>query len=250
MNQLQEFFDKNQKNAIHKWTHYFDIYDFWFNKYRNREIVILEVGVYQGGSLKMWRDYFGKDAKIFGIDINPECKQFEDENTEIFIGSQEDRNFWKEIRDRIPKIDILIDDGGHTMQQQKVTFEEMYFHVKDNGLYLCEDLHTSYWPVYGGGYRNTESFIEYSKDFIDYINAWHSKDARLQVGNFTRSTYSLHYYDSILVIEKKPVAHPKSELKGEVLISLENFPPPKQRKSLKKGTWQSFKIKIKNFLKK
>ena len=229
MNFLEDYFNKNKSNAIHKWLHYFDIYDLYFRKYRNKEVVILEIGVYQGGSLKMWRDYFGDKANIYAIDINPLCKQFETERIKIFIGSQEDRDFLKFIKNQIPKIDILIDDGGHEMQQQIVTFEEMYGHLKEDGIYLCEDLHTSYWDNYGGGYKNPHSFIEYSKNLIDYINAWHISDKNLPINNFTKSTYSLHYYDSILVIEKKEIRPPEHKITGEILIPIESFLTPQKK---------------------
>lgn len=226
MSQFQNYFENNTENAIHKWTHYFDIYDFWFKKYKNKPIVVLEIGVYQGGSLNMWRDYFGEKAKIFAIDINPLCKQFETENTKIFIGSQEDKDFLKYVKSQVPKFDILIDDGGHSMRQQIVSFEELYEHIKDDGLYLCEDLHTSYWKNYGGGYKNPNSFIEYTKNFIDSVNAWHSKDDKLKVNQLTKSTYALHYYDSVLIMEKKIMKSPTVEMKGEIIIPIENFPTP------------------------
>ena len=226
MSELRTYFEGNTGNCINKWIHYFEIYEFWFQKYKNKPLVIMEIGVFQGGSLNMWRDYFGEKAQIIGIDINPECKQFETENTKIFIGSQEDREFLKEIKRQVPKIDILIDDGGHSMKQQIISFEELFDHIKEDGLYLCEDLHTSYWKNYGGGFKKTESFIEYSKNFIDSINAWHSRDKNLKVNPFTRNTYSLHYYDSVLVIEKKIIKNPVSEMKGEIIIPIENFPTP------------------------
>ena len=226
MNTLVNYFLNNKGNAIHKWMHYFDIYDQYFNKYKNKEVSILEIGVYQGGSLNMWRDYFGKSAKIYAIDINPECKQFETEDTKIFIGSQEDPIFLNYVKSQIPKLDILIDDGGHTMRQQIVTFEELYGHVKDEGIYLIEDLHTSYWQNFGGGYKNPKSFIEYSKNFIDSINAWQSYNDDLPVNEFTKSTYALHYYDSVLVIEKKRIQSPEVIMTGNIIISLDQFPPP------------------------
>jgi len=124
----------------------------------------------------MWKDYFGDKARIFGVDINPECKKFEEKNIEIFIGSQSDRKFLKKVKENIPKIDILIDDGGHTMLQQIVTFEEIFQHIDANGVYLCEDIHTSYWLNFGGGHKRNKTFIEYSKNFIDLINAHHSEE--------------------------------------------------------------------------
>jgi hypothetical protein len=171
----------------------------------------------------MWRDYFGEKAQIIGIDINPECKQFETENTKIFIGSQEDREFLKEIKSKIPKIDILIDDGGHSMKQQIISFEELFAHIKDDGLYLCEDLHTSYWKNYGGGFNNPENFIEYSKNFIDRINAWHSREEQLIVDEFTRTTNSIHYYDSILVIQKAKRKQPQNVSIGKMVLSNDSF---------------------------
>ena len=83
MNDLEKYFESNQDNLINKWMHYFDIYDQYFSKYRDKEIVFVEIGVFQGGSLQMWKEYFGPKAKIYGIDINPECKQFEDEQVTI-----------------------------------------------------------------------------------------------------------------------------------------------------------------------
>lgn len=206
MNDLEKYFSANKKRLIHKWQHYFDIYDRHFSRYKGKNVVMLEIGIFHGGSLQMWKNYFGKGSRIYGIDINPECKKFEEKNIEIFIGSQSDRNFLREIKQKIPKVDILIDDGGHTMKQQIVTFEELYDHVKEDGVFLCEDLHTSYWPNYSGGVRRRGTFIEYSKNFIDQLNAYHSKQRSFQVNDFTKTTDSIHYYDSMVVLEKK--SHP------------------------------------------
>jgi hypothetical protein len=209
MNDLEKYFTANTGRLIHKWNHYFEIYDRHFSRFRGSDVHIVEFGVSHGGSMQMWKHYFGPQARIFGIDINPHCKQFEDEQVQIFIGDQEDRTFLKELARKIPQIDILIDDGGHTMQQQINTFEELFPCIDRNGIYLCEDLHTSYWSEFGGGYRAPGTFIEYSKNFIDYIHAWHSHQTDLlHVTDFTKSVHSLHYYNSILVIEKRPTEKP------------------------------------------
>ena len=212
MNDIKRYFDNNTGRLIHKWEHYFEIYDRHFNAYRNKEIVILEIGVFQGGSLQMWKNYFGPKAKIYGIDIDPECKKYEEENIEIIIGSQSDRNFLKKLRAQIPPIDILIDDGGHTMNQLRTSFDELYSHVKADGIYALEDLHTCYKIDYGGGYKRPGSFIEYSKNFIDDLHAWHSKS--LKINSFTKSIYSLHFYDSILIIQKRLMKEPVSLSSG------------------------------------
>lgn len=137
----------------------------------------------------------------------------------------------KYVKTQIPKLDILIDDGGHTINQQIVTFEELYDHINDDGIYLCEDLHTSYWRNYGGGFNNPNSFIEYSKKLIDSINAWHSQDPRHIVDYFKKNTYAMHYYDSALVVEKKLMSPNVAEMNGEIVIPIYNFPTPKLKQS-------------------
>ena len=190
----------------------------------------------------MWKNYFGPDARIYGVDINPHCKQLEEEQIEIFIGDQADKEFLKSLVEAIPRIDILIDDGGHTMKEQINTYEVLFPHIDKEGIYVCEDLHTSYWKKFGGGYRRSGSFIEYSKNFIDFIHAWHSKQPRrLNVSNFTRSVHSLHYYNSILVIEKKTIEKPYHLRTG-----FSRIPPVKvNRPSFSKrlGHWLRHKFK-------
>ena len=233
MNDLEKYFSENSGNLIHKWMHYFEIYDRHFSRYRGTDVHLVEFGVSHGGSLQMWADYFGPAAKIYGIDINPGCKALEEGQIEILIGDQEDRAFLKSVAERIPRIDILIDDGGHTMLQQINTFEELFARVASNGVYLCEDMHTSYWPKFGGGYRKSTSFVEYTKNFIDYLNAWHSAETRkLSVSDFTRSAHSLHFYDSVLVIEKRPTDEPYHLQKGTPRVA-EFVPPEKQKPRFK-----------------
>lgn len=142
----------------------------------------------------MWQAYFGDKVTIYGIDFDPRCKQFESEKVKIFIGSKSDRTFLKEVIKKIPMLDILIDDGRHTMEQQIVSYEELFKCVKEDGVYLIEDLHTSYWLTFGGGHKMRNTYIEYSKDFIVYLNAFHSKQQSLQADSFTTSVNSIHYY--------------------------------------------------------
>lgn len=208
MNDLEIYFKKNTGRLIYKWQHYFEIYDKHFSRFRGKEIVVLEIGVFQGGSLQMWKNYFGPGAKIYGIDIDPRCKNFEEENIKIFTGSQSDKQFLAKVKSEMPPIDILIDDGGHSMKQQIISFKELFNHIKQDGIYLCEDCHTSYLWEYGGGYRRPGTFIEYTKNWIDYINAYHARSSRLKVNEFTRNVKSLHYYDSIVVVEKGKVDEP------------------------------------------
>jgi len=233
MNDLETYFYNNHDKQIDKWAHYFNIYNQYFSKYRNKEIVILEIGVFQGGSLQMWKNYFGTKAKIYGMDINPNCKEFEEENIEILIGSQSDRNFLRRVKDQIPKIDILIDDGRHSMRQQIITFEELFGHIKDDGIYFCEDTHTSYQIMYGGGYLRKGTFIEYSKKLIDLLNANFSEQSSLKVNSFTQSVNSIHFYDSIVIIEKAIMEKPKRLTTGKATIENYHLEPS----GFKKTKW-------------
>ena len=154
--------------------------------------------------MQVWKKYFGDKATMIGIDINKQCKQFEEVGIDIHIGSQSDRAFLQKIKKKYPKIDIVIDDGGHYMDMQIVSFEELYPHIQKDGIYFCEDVHTSYIDEYGGGLEREGTFIEYSKKLVDRLYAFHSRDKENYAPNkFTRSTNAIHFYDGIVVIEKK-----------------------------------------------
>ena len=226
MNTLQEIYDQHTGRLLNKWQHYIKVYDQYFPPYRNKQTILLEFGIAHGGSLEMWRKYFGPDVQIIGVDVNPECKKFEEGNTKIFIGSQEDKEFLKELKTKIPQVDLLIDDGGHTMKQQITTFEMMFDHVKDGGLYVCEDTHTSYWPEYYGGYKKKGSFIEYSKNFIDALHGWHfKKDGQPFVNEITKHIWGAHFYDSMVILEKRKMEAPQNTFKGQETLShhFENY---------------------------
>ena len=210
-NPLLEFFHQPDHRLILKWKHYFDIYHRHFKHYRDKEVTIVEIGVFHGGSLQMWKNYFGPRARIIGVDINPACKQFEEDQIEIAIGSQEDERFLKQLADFSGPIDVLIDDGGHMMKQQLTTFAHLYPKVKDFGTYLVEDLHTSYKPGYGGGLKEA-TFINFAKKVLDQMHSWYSDE--LTVDFLTRSVYSMHCYDSIIVFDKRPVDVPTSIQNG------------------------------------
>lgn len=191
----------DEHRCIDKWINYFSVYEKWFSPYRGKDIVFVEVGVQNGGSVQMWKNYFGKNVQIVGVDIDERCKQFEEEQINIEIGSQEDPNFWAAFRKKYPRVDIFLDDGGHTMNQQITTLREMFPHIKDGGIYMCEDCHTSYWKEFNGGVRNQGTFIEFAKLLIDELNAFHTRGV-LQPSYVTINTGGIHFYDSIVVLEK------------------------------------------------
>lgn len=212
---FREIFENHNGRMIDKWDHYFEIYDRYFSNYRDKPVRMLEIGVSEGGSLQVWRKYFGEQAEIFGVDIIPACKQFEDEKTKIFIGSQEDKVFLAELKSKLPLLDILIDDGGHTMKQQIISFDFLFSQVKDGGIYLVEDTHTSYWREWKGGYKRRGSFIEYAKNLVDQIYAWHIRNNKVTVNFITENVHAISFYDSVVVIEKKRREKPFGLKKGE-----------------------------------
>lgn len=217
---LRDLFYQHEGRSIHKWDHYFDVYERYFHKYKGQELNILEIGVAHGGSIQLWKKYFGPQVKIYAIDVNPECKKFEEENVKIFIGSQSDKGFLQEVLRQIPKMDVIIDDGGHTMQQQIVSFEALYMHIADGGLYLVEDTHTSYWFEFRGGLKKRGTFIEYSKNLIDSLYEAHIHNkGSLVVNEITGNINSISFYDSIVVFEKKKRPTPFHVQKGSEAIA-------------------------------
>jgi cephalosporin hydroxylase len=214
-NPLETYFEHNRGRLIHKWMHYFDIYDRHFAPYRGKKVTVVEFGVSHGGSLQMWKHYFGRKARIVGVDIDPRCAAFTERRVEVVIGDQEDRSFLRELRDRVGPIDVVIEDGGHTMAQQINTFEVLWPAVRNGGVYLVEDLHTSYWKRYGGGYQRPGTFIEYAKNLVDQMQAWHGRGPdTFVVDKYTRSIRGMHVYDSIIVFDKAKVREPRQERRG------------------------------------
>ena len=104
-NDLQKFVEaRREGRGIWKWRHYFDVYEKHFSRFRGQEVHVLEIGVYSGGSLEMWRDYFGPQARIHGVDIEPACRSYANDAVQIHIGDQTDRGFWQRFRTaRTPK---------------------------------------------------------------------------------------------------------------------------------------------------
>lgn len=209
-NPLQSYFANNPGRLIDKWEHYFEIYHRHLQRFRGKPVTLVEVGVFHGGSLQMWRNYLGDQARIIGVDINPRALQLQEPGIEIVIGDQSDPKFLQSLAARLGVIDVLIDDGGHTMAQQIATLQNLYPAVADDGVILVEDTHTSYWQAYGGGFRHPNTFVEFSKQLVDQLNAWHSRDPNsLAPNEFTKRTRSIHFYDSIVIYEKG--AHPRPQ---------------------------------------
>jgi hypothetical protein len=203
-NPLQSYFESHRKGpGVWKWVHYFELYHRHLSKFVGREVHVLEIGVYSGGSLPMWREYFGPKCQVYGVDIEEACRVYENDWTSISIGDQADRGFWKRFKHQHPRIDVLIDDGGHEAEQQLVTLEEMLPHLRPGGVYLCEDVH---------GERNR--FNAYVHGVAAHLNTClpkpgdRSKGTACSPTDFQASIHSVHMYPFLSVIEKhdRPVA--------------------------------------------
>ena len=143
MKTIQKLFMESSGKVIYKWHHYLPIYESLFKKYIGKKIKVLEIGVLRGGSLKLWKEYFGADAQIYGIDIDPTAKKYEADRIKIFIGDQGDKNFMAGVAEEVGGFDIVIDDGAHTNFMVMTSLEALYASTRH--LYIVEDTHALYW---------------------------------------------------------------------------------------------------------
>lgn len=213
---------------LHIWPNYFEAYHNHWQRYRGKNVTFMEVGVQSGGKIPLLRNYFGSGLTYVGIDINPSTKMFHgDDWVNIEIGDAENVTFWKEMRLKHPKVDLFLDDGGHTMKQQRITMKEMLPHVQPDGVYMCEDLSTSWSQQYGGHPFQDSRNVTFMRDTMvglvhqsmDWLNAaWISgkisyddKDhPRLNDfwpdepwwKEFSSSVKHVHYYNQVVVYEK------------------------------------------------
>ena len=198
--ELWNYFTTNKGKKITKWKHYFPIYEKHFTPIRNKPIKILEIGILNGGSLEMWRYYF-PEATIVGIDINPLCKEHEQEGINIRIGDQTDEKFLQSLIDEFGTFDLIIDDGSHHVAHVNKTFQFLFPKLADEGIYFIEDTHAAYWDSHGGSIKEPESINNVAKGMIDSINADHARGQK-EPNYFTRNVKCMSVYDSIIVFDK------------------------------------------------
>jgi hypothetical protein len=212
--ELHKLFYDHTGPLIHKWTHYLGIYDKFLQPFRGKSVRLLEIGVSQGGSLSLWRKYLGTEALIFGLDIEPRCAQFDGIDGSVRIGSQADPDFLRSVVKEMGGIDVVIDDGSHIAEHQKTSLEVLFPLLSQGGLYLCEDLHTSYWQNFNGGYGRQGTFIELGKSLIDDMNSdFHDRESWMNDAN--REILGIHFYNSMLIIEKKSQGRPRHVMVGK-----------------------------------
>jgi hypothetical protein len=206
------FSTKRTGRILDKWIHYFPIYSEHFAAYRGRPVRVLEIGVYRGGSLDMWRWYFGPQATLVGVDIDERAREVSAPDHVVEIGDQTDPEFLRSLSEKYGPFDIIIDDGGHEMRQQIVTAETMFPLLADGGVLLTEDCHTSYWEAYQGGRGREGTFIEWCKSKVDDVNGYHQPQPIDRV--WTDTVASLSFYDSVVVLKKQRRFAPFAEQVG------------------------------------
>jgi hypothetical protein len=153
---------------------------------------IVEIGVFGGGAIKMWQQYFGPQTHVYGVDIDPSCHELTEDGVEIFIGDQADPGFWKDFLSTSPVIDVVLDDGGHLPDQMTITLECLLPAIQPGGVYICEDINGAMEPFHAfvDGLTHPLSGV----GFGDQIRA----------SPVHEHVASVHRYPLVTVIEKSP----------------------------------------------
>jgi 23S rRNA U2552 (ribose-2'-O)-methylase RlmE/FtsJ len=180
-----------------KYDTYFPVYEELLSKYRGTDLVLVEVGVFNGGSLFMWREYLGPQARIIGIDLNPSAKIWEQHGFEIHIGDQACEDFWENFFEKVGPVDVFIDDGGHTNLQQIATVHCAIEHIRDGGVLIVEDVHTSYFREFGNPWGR--SFVGFATKIIDAVN---SRAAALATHRerYAKCVHQVSFFESIVAL--------------------------------------------------
>ena len=191
---------------------YCGVYERYLADWRNKEFTLLEIGVASGASLHMWKEYF-PNAKIYGIDNNPDCAKNADN---VFIGNQTAATFLTEVLGKTGHPDIIIDDGGHIGAETVATFKMLFPHLAGGGFYVVEDTHCFYHPLYSGenvvsgrtAVYNFLSDMAYHVDIagrgmtgqVERALNWHAEP---KVPEFSAMLKAMHIHTSIWFFEKR-----------------------------------------------
>ena len=202
---------RSVEHGIIKWSHYPDIYEELFRKFRKRKnLRVLEIGVQFGGSLELLHRYFDKSALIFGVDIDPRCSQLNEAGFNVRIGSQTDERFLSSVVREMGGVDIIIDDGSHNSKHQKISFERLFPLLNEGGIYVVEDLEHSYFRAQRGYSFLPFTFMNYAKRSTEELNK-HFRSYRKfgKLKGIQDQLWSITFYSSVIVFEKRSRHFPK-----------------------------------------
>ena len=198
---------------------FIELYQKYFDQLKDKKINILEIGVDKGHSLRLWREYF-TNANICGIDLYK--RDFTIDNTEILIGDQSDHAFLKSIVNKYKNFDIIIDDGSHQSQHVISSFKFLFSYLSNNGIYVVEDLQTSYVPRYGGSrfYLNKKkTSMNFFKSLTDSINYEQNDKPFYKKTLFDGKIKSVNFYQNIVfVIKGESVNYFKNDVKKKTFL--------------------------------
>ena len=211
---LERLFYTHAGRPIFKWAHFLPLYDRALAPYAGRAVTLVEIGLAEGGSLELWRAFLGPEARLVGADIEERCREYAAPGTEVLIGDQGDPGFLAELAQHVGAADIVIDDGSHVCSHQIATFEALFPRLNDGGLYVCEDLHTSYWAEWGGGLGREDTFIAYAKRMLDRFHAPYYSGAPIPEGDPAADIAWMSLADSIAFFHKGPRHDPHFVMVG------------------------------------
>jgi len=189
-------FYMDSPHESHKWSSYFYIYEDLFREFKGKKVTFVEVGVHHGGSLFMWKKYFAKDSRIIGIDLNPNAKKLEEYGFEIFIGDQSDDIFWDNFFKKVGNIDILLDDGSHVYLDQIKTLKSAIPFIKNSGLVVIEDIHTSFMKKFG--FKTTKTFTDFIAKLTDNLHKKHPYSELKTNESIYDNIYKITTFESIV----------------------------------------------------
>ncbi|WP_158239177.1 class I SAM-dependent methyltransferase [Uliginosibacterium sp. TH139] len=187
---------------------------------RSKPVSMLEIGVQNGGSLEIWSKYFKNAHSLVGCDIDQRCERlsYSDERISLVIGDINNKETLEQVLKISTEFDLIIDDGSHASGDIVKSFARLFSRVKEDGVYIVEDLHCSYWAHYQGGVFYPESSINFFKMMVDVVNHqhWGNGYSRTKVVENFCSAYgceiseedlsnihSIEFFNSICVIKKK-----------------------------------------------
>jgi hypothetical protein len=170
MESLDTIFNKYNTDKNTYFHNYTRQYNTLLNDFRDKPIKYLEIGVFNGGSIKAFKESFKKSTCILGLDIDKRCKTYEDVENNIFveIGDATDEKFIKSITEKYGTFDIILDDGSHLNKDVIKTFELLFPLLNDNGLYIVED--TICYKVCIE--QNYDNHLQYFFKYTKFLNQW------------------------------------------------------------------------------
>ena len=207
-----------------QWHNYTPIYDHYFHAKKGLPITLLEIGFWQGASMRMWDSYFTHpDTHLYSIDFNDayfsaitlcssRCAAYK-------ADQEKPADLYRVMQSIGCNLDIIIDDGGHSMNQQITSFKTLFPYLKPGGIYIIEDLHSSYWQEYGSlgsceePQASPSATIRFLQALVDDVNAIGARtacadpakvplDLQAVLSVYQKNIKANHFYSSLCIIEK------------------------------------------------